>query len=155
MEQEYKINKLCQSYARCLDERRYREWPEYFTDDAKYIIHSRENDELGYEAYLLYVEGTPMMSDRVEATLEALVYDPRYERRIVTDVMITGESDGCIETKSNYIMVTSTTEGNSELFSAGEIRDKIVFDDDGEPKFKERMVVPDTFNVVSTCPHPI
>jgi len=155
METEYKIDKLNQLYARCLDEGRYSEWPDFFVEDANYIIHSRENADADLEAYIMYCEGGPMMRDRMLATEKAIVHDLRYERRVVASPLITKENNEHIETRSNYVMYRSGLEGNSELFSTGEYRDKIVFDDDGNPKFKERIVVLDTFNVVSTCPYPI
>lgn len=154
-ETEWKINGLNQQYARCLDEGRYEEWPTFFVEDAMYAIHSRENADAGLEGYIMYCEGGPMLRDRILATEKVLVHDLRFERRIVTDVVVKNHGDDVIEARANYLMVRTDLEGRSELFSAGEYRDKIVFDDEGNPKFQERIVVPDTFNIVGTCPYPI
>lgn len=155
IEIHFKISGLNQQYARCLDEGRYDEWAMFFVEDGMYAIHSRENADAGLEAYIMYCDGTPMMRDRMLALGKAVVHDLRHERRIVSDVVVTGESSDAYEARSNYLMVRTDLEGRSELFSAGEYRDKIVFDDQGRPRFQERIVVPDTFNIVGTCPYPI
>ena len=43
-------------------------------------------------------------------------------------------------------MIQTDVEGRSEVFSAGEYRDKVVLAN-GEAKFREKIVVPDTFNI--------
>ena len=136
-------------------EGRYDEWAMFFAEDAMYAIHSRENADAGLEAYIMYCDGAPMMRDRILATEKAINHDLRFERRIVTDVVVTNHGDAVLEARANYLMVRTDLEGRSELFSAGEYRDKIVFDGEMLPKFQERIVVPDTFNIVGTCPYPI
>ena len=39
----HRIHDLYAAYAACLDDARYAEWPEFFTDDAWYRVVPREN----------------------------------------------------------------------------------------------------------------
>ena len=47
---------LYAEYVACLDEERFEEWPEFFTDDAIYRIIPRENFEHGLPIATLHCE---------------------------------------------------------------------------------------------------
>lgn len=48
--------------------------------------------------------------------------------------------------RANYMVAQTDVEGHSHIFSAGEYRYKIAMEI-GTPKFKDKIVVPDTFNI--------
>lgn len=145
-ETEQKIVKFNYEYIQCIDEDRLEEWPDFFIEDGQYIIHPRENADAGLEGYWMYCENKPMLRDRILALREANIYNIHYDRHIQSNIMVTGEADGVYEVRSNYMIVQTDVEGRSHVFSAGQYRDEVVFEGEA-PKFKARIVVPDTFNI--------
>lgn len=151
---ERAITALNFAYARCLDENRLRDWPGFFTDDGRYIIHPRENADQDLEGYWLYLENKKMMRDRVVSLLEVNIYQLHYERRLVSNVMVIAREGDCWISRANYLLVHTNNQGVSQIFSTGEYRDRVVRTEEGV-FFSERVVVPDTFTVPSHLSLPI
>ena len=149
-----RVVELNYRYAECLDGNRLAEWPEFFTDDCRYLIHPRENLDAGLEGYWLYFESKRMLRDRVVSLLEVNIYPIHYERRLVSNVMVTGRDGDVWLAHANYLMTTTDNEGHSKIFSVGEYRDRIV-EIDGALRFRERLVIVDTFTVPSHLSMPI
>jgi anthranilate 1,2-dioxygenase small subunit len=141
-------------YAQCLDANRLSDWPEFFTDDCRYLIHPRENLEAGMEGYWLYFENKRMLRDRVVSLLEVNIYQIHHERRFVSNVMLEGRDGEQWLARANYMVVHTDNEGRSKIFSVGEYRDRIV-EAGGALRFRERQVVVDTFTVPSHLSMPI
>ncbi len=141
-------------YAQCLDGSRLAEWPDFFTDDCRYVIHPRENLDAGLEGYWLYFESKRMLRDRVVSLLDVNIYKIHYERRFVSNVMLGGRVGDTWLASANYMLTLTDNEGRSSIFSVGEYRDRIV-ETDGGLRFRERVVVPDTFTVPSHLSMPI
>jgi anthranilate 1,2-dioxygenase small subunit len=151
---EREIVALNYRYARCLDENRLDEWPEFFTEDGRYLIQPRDNLDQGLEGYWLYFENKRMLRDRVVSLKDVNIYKIHYERRMVTNVEVTGrEGDGWLA-RANYLVMHTDNEGRSSVFSIGEYRDRIV-KSDGALRFRERLVIADTFVVPSHLSMPI
>ena len=133
-------------YAQALDDWRLDDWPGFFVDDDRYIIHPHENRDRGLEGYWIYCDSKRMMLDRVLSLKEVNLYNLHYDRHAISNVLVE-EADGDVYiARSNYSVVQTNTAGKSAMFSVGEYFDQVVFVD-GEPKFKEKIVVPDTFTV--------
>jgi anthranilate 1,2-dioxygenase small subunit len=153
-ELERRIADLNFRYAQCLDENRLADWPDFFTEDCRYLIHPRENREQGMEGYWLYFENKRMLRDRVVSLLEVNIYQIHFERRLVTNVMVLDrDGDGWLA-RANYMVMHTNNEGYSHVFSVGEYRDRIV-EAGGHLRFRERVVIPDTFTVASHLSTPI
>jgi len=153
-ELEREIVALNYRYARCLDENRLDEWPEFFTEDGRYLIQPRDNLDQGLEGYWLYFENKRMLRDRVVSLKDVNIYKIHYERRLVTNVEVTGrDGDGWLA-RANYLVMHTDNEGRSSIFSVGEYRDRIV-QSDGALRFRERLVIADTFVVPSHLSMPI
>ena len=147
LETELRIGRLNQEYARCIDEDRLESWVDFFVgEDARYLIHPRENADAGLEGYWMYCENKPMMRDRIVALRKANIYNIQYDRHIVGGSQIVGAEDGIYDVRTNYCVIQTDVEGRSEVFSAGEYRDKVVLTN-GDARFREKIVVPDTFNI--------
>lgn len=149
-----RVVELNYRYARCLDENRLKDWPEFFTDECRYLIQPRDNLEQGMEGYWLYFEGKRMLRDRVVSLLDVNIYHIHYERRMVSNVMVTGRDGDAWLARANYLMLHTDNEGRSHIFSTGEYRDRIV-ESGGELRFAERQVIADTFTVASHISMPI
>ena len=153
-ELEREIVALNYRYARCLDENRLDEWPEFFTEEGRYLIQPRDNLDQGLEGYWLYFENKRMLRDRVVSLKDVNIYKIHYERRLVTNVELTGrDGDGWLA-RANYLLMHTDNEGRSSIFSVGEYRDRIV-NSEGALRFRERLVIADTFVVPSHLSMPI
>ncbi len=140
------IEQLNKAYARCLDDDRLEAWPEFFLEDGRYKIQSRENLRAGLYGYVLYFENQAMMRDRVTSLRVANYYNIHIDRHLITNIDVIGEHDGCYAARANYCVIQTDAEGHSAVFSAGEYVDEVVFTD-AMPRFRERLVVLDTSNI--------
>lgn len=150
----FAIEQLNKAYARCLDDGRLEQWPEFFLDDGRYIIQSRENRDAGLYGYVLYFVNQAMMRDRVTSLRVANYYNIHVDRHLVTNVDLIAETNGVFETRANYAVFQTDADGHSVLFSVGEYLDQIVFDNDA-PKFKQRLVLLDTANITGLLAVPL
>ncbi len=146
IELEWEIVHLNYRYADCLDSGRYEEWPEFFIDDCSYVIHPRENVDAGLTGgYWIYCTNKGMLRDRVLALRQANIYDIHFDRHLVSNIRVVGFENDVYRVRANYLVVQTSAQGRSAVQSTGEYHDEIVFVD-AEPKFKQRRVIPDTFN---------
>jgi len=94
------------AYAAALDDGRLNDWAEMFTDDAFYVIISRENADRGMPVGLVYCENKGMIQDRAFAVAKTEMFAPRYLRHIIGNTQILGEDDnGDIRARANYVVV--------------------------------------------------
>ena len=94
------------AYAAALDEQRLADWAEMFTDDAFYVIISRENADRGMPVGLIYCENKGMIFDRAFALEKTAMFAPRYLRHIIGNLQILGEElNGDIRARANYVVV--------------------------------------------------
>src|SRR4249919_4398796 len=85
------------AYAAALDEQRLTDWAEMFTDDAFYVVISRENADRGMPVGLIYCDSKRMIYDRAFALEKTTMFAPRYLRHIIGNLQILGEDpDGAI-----------------------------------------------------------
>jgi anthranilate 1,2-dioxygenase small subunit len=94
------------AYAAALDGQRLSDWAEMFTDDAHYVVVSRENFDRNLPAGLIYCENKRMIRDRAFALAETAMFAPRYLRHFIGNLEILGEErDGSIRARANYIVL--------------------------------------------------
>lgn len=151
---EHQILGLNTRYAHCLDDDRIEQWPTLFVEDCRYLIHPRENFVAGLEGYVLYFDSNAMLRDRVTSLREANLYNIHQNRHIVSNVVVEDAEDGVWRARASYVVLQTDVEGNASVFSVGEYRDRIVFTDAG-PRFQERVVIPDNFNVHGMVAFPL
>ena len=63
----HEIDQFNVRYAAALDAQRLTEWTEMFTEDAFYLVTSRENADRNLPVGLIYCEGRGMIRDRAFA----------------------------------------------------------------------------------------
>jgi anthranilate 1,2-dioxygenase small subunit len=94
------------AYAAALDEQRLTDWAEMFTEDAFYLIISRENADRGLPVGLIYCENKGMICDRAFAHEKTEMFAPRYLRHIIGNAQVLGEEpNGEIRARANYVVV--------------------------------------------------
>jgi anthranilate 1,2-dioxygenase small subunit len=154
-ELERVVGRLNQLYGMSIDEDRLEDWPKLFVEDGRYIIDPRENRDLGLDGgYWMYYTSQGMMRDRVTALRHVNVFNKHYYRHIISDAFVERVEDGVVAARSNYLLVETNWEGKSQLLSAGVYHDKISIEN-GEARFLEKVVVPDSFHTSTAIISPI
>jgi anthranilate 1,2-dioxygenase small subunit len=93
-------------YASALDEQRLMDWVELFSDDALYVVLSRENFERNLPVGLIYCENQGMIRDRAFALKETAMFAPRYMRHLIANLSVDAEADdGIIAARANYVVL--------------------------------------------------
>jgi anthranilate 1,2-dioxygenase small subunit len=94
------------AYAAALDEQRLMDWVDLFTDDALYVVVSRENFERNLPVGLIYCENRRMIRDRAFALQEATMFAPRYLRHMISNLSVGAEAaDGAITARASYVVL--------------------------------------------------
>ena len=149
----FRIEDLYARYAACLDDRRFEEWPDFFTDDCTYRIVPRENYDRGLPLATLSFESKGMLRDRVYAVTETLFHEPYYTRHLVSGLMIDVDDPG-YRCRANYLVVRTKAGAPSELYSTGRYVDHII-DDLGTFLFQKRICVFDSELIPNSLIYPI
>ena len=120
------IEEFNNGYAAALDERRLTDWAEMFTDDAFYLVISRENADRNMPVGLIDCENKDMIYDRAFAHEKTEMFAPRYLRHIIGNTQILGEEDnGDIRARANYVVVQVLFDRpKAKLHQVGVYRDK-------------------------------
>ena len=136
------------AYAAALDDGRLNDWAEMFTDDAFYVIISRENADRGLPVGLVYCENKGMIQDRAFAVEKTAMFAPRYLRHIIGNTQILSEDDnGDIRARANYVVVQVLFDRpEAKLHQVGVYYDKFRRVGDGL-KLAERRCVYDNLLV--------
>ena len=102
----HEIDQFNARYAAALDAQRLTEWTEMFTEDAFYLVTSRENADRGLPVGLIYCEGQGMIRDRAFALDKTAMFAPRYLRHIIGNLIVHGEgADGEVRAQANYVVL--------------------------------------------------
>jgi anthranilate 1,2-dioxygenase small subunit len=102
----HEVDQFNAAYALALDEQRLADWVEMFTDDAFYVVISRENADKGMPVGLIYCDSKAMIHDRAFATEKTAMFAPRYLRHIVGNLQILGDDGrGGIRARANYVVM--------------------------------------------------
>ena len=136
------------AYAAALDEQRLTDWVEMFTDDAFYVVISRENADRGMPVGLIYCENKGMIYDRAFALEKTAMFAPRYLRHIIGNLQLLGEDqNGDIEARANYVVLQVLFDRpDAKLHQVGVYYDKFRRVGD-ELKLAERRCVYDNLLV--------
>jgi anthranilate 1,2-dioxygenase small subunit len=101
----HEIDEFNSAYAAALDDNRLTEWAEMFTDDAFYVVISRENADRNMPVGLIYCENKGMILDRALA-MKTEMFAPRYLRHVIGNVQVLAEEgNGDIRARANYVVV--------------------------------------------------
>src|SRR5262249_19117039 len=87
----HEIDAFNTRYAPALGQQRLADWTGMFTDDALYVVISRENFDRALPAGLIYCENKAMIRDRAFALKETTMFAPRYLRHMIANLAVLGE----------------------------------------------------------------
>jgi len=149
------IQALYLEYTHAIDEDELERWPGFFTERCLYQVIPRENDARGHPASLIWCDRRAMLEDRVVALRNANIYNLHWDRHLMSPPWLkAGAAPGSFVGRAQFAVCQTDPGGNTRLFAAGVYRDLIVFDGE-QPRFKERVVVLDSFNVQELLATPI
>lgn len=148
------LQALYADYCACLDERRYSEWPQFFTENGAYKVIPRENYDRGLPLATLAFESRAMLEDRVVAITQTLFHAPYYQRHIVGVLRVTGQDGGQVKAEANYLVVRTKQNEPSEVFNTGRYIDVLVREAGGW-RFRERCCVFDSELIPNSLIYPI
>lgn len=140
------VDDLNAAYADCIDDDRLEEWPDFFVEDCRYLITSRESHAAGLRHGIIYAASRGMLLDRVMAMRRANIFEPQRYRHIIGPARIDRVEGGIAEARANFLAVRIMHDGESRLFATGRYLDRI--DVSADPfRFVERTVVLDSQKV--------
>src|SRR5437870_12042355 len=119
------IGDLCAAYADCIDDDRLEEWPDFFVEDCRYLITSRESHAAGLRHGVIYCASRGMLVDRVMAMRRANIFEPHRYRHILGPTRIARVEDGVAEARTNFLAVRIRYNGDSQLSATGCDLDRI------------------------------
>ncbi len=145
---QHELSQFNNTYAAALDDQRLTDWVDLFTEDALYVILSRENFDRRLPVGLIYCENQGMIRDRAFALKETAMFAPRYLRHIIANEAVTGEdADGTIHARANYVVLQVLYDRpDAKLHQVGTYIDKFRRLD-GALKLAERQCVYDNLLV--------
>jgi anthranilate 1,2-dioxygenase small subunit len=139
------VNEFNAAYAAALDEQRLIDWVEMFTEDAFYVVISRENADHGLPVGLIYCDSKRMIHDRAFALEKTTMFAPRYLRHIIGNLQVLGEApDGAIRARANYVLIQVLYDRpEAKLHQVGAYHD-VFRRVDGALKLAERRCIYDS-----------
>ncbi|MBR1130825.1 aromatic-ring-hydroxylating dioxygenase subunit beta [Bradyrhizobium iriomotense] len=138
---------LIAAYAHSVDDMRLDAWPQFFTSDALYHVTTRENHEAGLPIGVVRCVGRGMMQDRVKAFYSANIFEPHtYSHIVGRSEFLEQKSDMVISARSNFQIVRTMESGRMDVFAVGRYIDDVVIED-GQARFRQRLVILDSRNV--------
>jgi anthranilate 1,2-dioxygenase small subunit len=150
----FQLHMLQDQYINNLDNDRLEAWPTLFTEDCLYEIVPKENADMGLPIGIIYCNNQKMLRDRVVSLRNANIFEEHSYRHMTSGLCVIAEKDGVIETESNYVVIQTRTNGESEVYQAGKYYDQVVRTDTGL-RYKSKRVIYDTSRVQTLLATPI
>lgn len=143
IERQLAVLDLNARYAEAIDEGRFEEWPDLFTDDGKYRVTTAENVEQNLPLSLIYATSRAMLRDRVKALREANIYEAQRYRHMLGLARIEAAEEGSLRVRTSFMVARIMHTGETTLFATGSYRDRVVLAD-AVARFAERTVILDS-----------
>jgi anthranilate 1,2-dioxygenase small subunit len=109
--------------ARCLDDDRLEDWPDFFAEDCLYRVTSAENMREGYEASLIFLNSKGMVRDRVSALRTANIYERQAYRHVLGQPSILSSDGDSVSTETSFMIARIMRDGKTDLFATGRYLD--------------------------------
>jgi salicylate 5-hydroxylase small subunit len=142
------------AYDDALNEARYEDWPEFFTDACVYKITARENYDAGLPVGLIYAESRGMLADRVAAIRKTMLYAPRLMRNLTSGIVLRSIDAEGMRLSASFAAFQTMLNEPSQVFLCGRFYDRVV-DQGGTLRFAERICVTDATLVPTSLIFPL
>ncbi len=138
-----RIEALQTDYVHCIDDDRLEAWPDFFTEDGRYRVITRENHDLGLPVSLIYCDGKGMLRDRISAMRTANIFEPHTYCHMVGAARVIESAGAEHRVRSNFTVTRTMSDGTMAVFACGRYLDRVA-EDAGRLIFAERTVVLDS-----------
>jgi anthranilate 1,2-dioxygenase small subunit len=145
---------LYADYGGLIDAADWAAWLNLFARECRYGIVPRENFDRGLPAGLVYCDSRAMLEDRIMALQEANKYNIHWDRHLIGLPRATAEEGGEIAVEASFAVYQTDQEGESRLFATGLYHDRVV-EEAGRLRFRDKLVLLDTFAVPSLLSTPL
>ena len=142
------------AYGALIDGAEFDAWLSLFAVTCTYHIVPRENYERGLPAGLIYCDRRPLLEDRIRALRDANKYNIHCDRHLIGLPRLIGEGGDAKLVEAPFAVYQTDQEGETRLFATGLYRDRIVVEA-GDLKFRDKLVLLDTFAVPSLLATPL
>ena len=143
IERQLAVLDLNARYAEAIDEGRFEEWPDFFTEDGRYRVTTAENVAQNLPLSLIYATSRAMLRDRVKALREANIYEAQRYRHMLGPARIEVDREGPLRVRTSFMVARVMHTGETTLFATGSYRDRVVLDG-ATTCFAERTVILDS-----------
>jgi len=133
-------------YARCIDDDRLEQWPDFFSEGCTYKITTAANFRDGLEAGIVFANSRGMLQDRVSALREANIYERQSYRHILGQPCIVSEHGNEVQSETPFMVARIVQDGETDIYATGRYLDVYEILGDGA-KLKERTVVCDSSRI--------
>ena len=154
LELRLELDDLYARYAAALDEARYDDWIDLFTEECFYRVVPRENFDRNLPLSTMMAESRGMLKDRVYGITNTLYHQPYYQRHIVSGLFIRKTEGEVIHTQANYAVFRTKQNEISEVFNVGRYIDTVIVDG-GRLKFREKLCVFDSELIPNSLIYPL
>jgi 3-phenylpropionate/cinnamic acid dioxygenase small subunit len=144
VEVQLKVQDLLARYIQAIDDNRLEAWPDFFTDQCRYLVITAENVEQELPLGLIYATSRAMLRDRVRSLREANVYEAQRYRHVIGPPLIEVGEGAEVRARTNFVVVRIMHTGETMIFASGQYDDRIVLTDAREARFAEKVVILDS-----------
>ncbi|MGE3349934.1 MAG: aromatic-ring-hydroxylating dioxygenase subunit beta [Ramlibacter sp.] len=151
---QHQVDQLNAAYAAALDEKRFEDWPAFFTEDGHYTVQARENFDRGLPLALMALESRGMMKDRVYGITQTIYHGPYYMRHVVGAAQVVAGEGGEIRAQANYAVFRTKPGSVSEVYNVGRYIDALVRTPEGL-RLASRRCVYDSEMILNSLIYPV
>jgi salicylate 5-hydroxylase small subunit len=149
------VQRLHAEIARVLDAGEFARWPDFFTEDARYVVRSRENHERGWPLALIALESRAMLKDRVIGATDTIFHDPYAQRHVVGAPVLLSRSDDEVRCEAAYVVMRTHRDQLPSVLSVGRYLDRLVCGEGRRWLIAERLCVYDNDLIDNSLIYPI
>jgi anthranilate 1,2-dioxygenase small subunit len=141
-------------YMAAIDNDKLEDWPGFFVEDCLYEIIPKENADAGLPIPLIVCDNAAMLRDRVISLRHANIYAQPHYRHFLSGLSCRRIDDARVEMSASYLVINTTTAGESGVYQAGRYEDVAVKTENGW-RFKSKRAIYDTSRVQTLLAYPI
>jgi 3-phenylpropionate/cinnamic acid dioxygenase small subunit len=144
---QLQVQELLARYVQAIDNDLLESWPDFFTDQCRYLVTTAENVTQGLPLGMIYATSRAMLRDRVRSLREANVYEAQRYRHVIGPSLIDAGEGNEVRARTNFIVVRTIHTGEMRVFACGHYDDRIILTGPQDASFVEKVVILDSRQV--------
>jgi salicylate 5-hydroxylase small subunit len=120
------VQHLHAEIARVLDAGEFARWPDFFTEDARYLVQSRENHDRGWPLALIHLESRAMLKDRVVGATDTIFHDPYAQCHVIGAPVLIERSEAAVRCEASFIVMRTHRDRLPSVLALGRYVDRLV-----------------------------